>query len=48
HRSALVNMDRLRGIDGTRLVMANGARVTCSRSGKKTLKQRLGRIETGT
>ncbi len=41
HRSALINVDRLCCFEGANLVMTNGDRVACSRSGKKILKQLL-------
>ena len=41
HRSALVNADRLHHIEDAQLVMADGSRVTCSRGGRRALKQLL-------
>jgi hypothetical protein len=41
HRRALVNVDRLRCLEGAHLVMTNGDRVACSRSGKQALKRLL-------
>lgn len=41
HRSAIVNVNRLRGIDGDVAVLATGERVKCSRAGKRALRRAL-------
>jgi len=44
HRSAIVNLARVRHFEGPKLVMTNGNHVVCSRSGKKALRQLLSEL----